>query len=112
MDVLVTEEVIARQSPDAQSTIRPLLAVIQRQQATIDALTATVSTLTAWVKVLEDALDPKPKSPLNSSVPPSTEDPHAESLPPRTSSSNKSRGASLDTPNKNARSCRLMHVLM
>lgn len=91
MDVLVTEEIIARQTPEAQAIIRSLLAVIQRQQATIDALNATVSALTARVKVLENELGQKPKSPLNSSIPPSTEHPHAKSLPPRTSTK-RSRG--------------------
>ena len=62
MNILVTEEIIARQAPEAQAIIRTLLAVIEQQQATIDALNATVSALTARVKVLEDELGQKPKS--------------------------------------------------
>jgi transposase len=73
MDVPVTEEMIARQPPEAQAIIRSLLEIIKRQQATIDALTARV-------QVLEAALDRKNKTPLNSSVPPSTEHPRAKSL--------------------------------
>jgi transposase len=76
MDVPITEEMIARQPPEAQAIIRSLLEIIQRQQATIDALTTRV-------QVLEAALDQKGKTPWNSSVPPSTEHPHAKSLPPR-----------------------------
>jgi len=34
MDILVTEEVIALQTSEAQAIVRSLLAVIQRQQAT------------------------------------------------------------------------------
>jgi hypothetical protein len=41
-DVLVTEEIIARQTPEAQAISRTLLAVVEQQQATIDALNATV----------------------------------------------------------------------
>ena len=62
MNILVTEEIIARQAPEAQAIIRTLLAVIELQQATIDALNATVSGLTERVKVLEDELGQKPKS--------------------------------------------------
>ena len=83
MDVPLTDEMIARQTPEAQSIIRSLLEIIQRQQATIDALIARVDVLTARVKELEEALGQLPKSPLNSSVPPSTEHPHSKSLPPR-----------------------------
>ena len=47
MDESLTDEVIARQTPAAQAIIRSLLAVIQRQQATINALTARVRELEA-----------------------------------------------------------------
>jgi transposase len=80
MDVLVTEETIARQTPEAQGIIRSLLEVIERQQITINSLLARVDELTARVQELETALDQKNKTPLNSSVPPSTEHPHAKSL--------------------------------
>src|SRR5262249_23278704 len=55
----ITEELIARQTPEAQAIIRALLAKIRQ---------------------LQDQLN---QSPRNSSVPPSTEHPHAtSSLPP------------------------------
>src|SRR5262249_37488022 len=57
MSLELTEELIARQSPEAQAIIRALLAKIQQ---------------------LQDQLN---QSPRNSSVPPSTEHPHA--TPPR-----------------------------
>lgn len=74
MDVPVTEEMIARQTPEAQAIIRSLLNIIKQQQDTIKALTARV-------KVLEEKLGQPPKTPLNSSIPPSTEHPHQKSLP-------------------------------
>src|SRR6516162_11743534 len=57
MSLEITEELIARQSPEAQAIIRALLAKIQQ---------------------LQDQLN---QSPRNSSVPPSTQHPHAK--PPR-----------------------------
>ena len=57
MSLEITEELIARQSPEAQAIIRTLLAKIQQ---------------------LQDQLN---QSPRNSSLPPSTEHPHAK--PPR-----------------------------
>ena len=85
LDESLTDDVIARQTPEAQAIIRSLLAVIQRQQATIDALTARV-------RELEEQLGQKPPSPLNSSVPPSTEHPHAKSLPSRGSTKRRRGG--------------------
>jgi hypothetical protein len=49
MDVPITKEMIARQSPEAQAIIRSLLEIIKRQQATIDALTTRVRVLEAAV---------------------------------------------------------------
>ena len=61
MSLEITEELIARQPPEAQAIIRALLAKIQE---------------------LQDRLN---QSPRNSSLPPSTEHPHAKpALPPRT----------------------------
>ena len=57
MSLEITEELIARQSPEAQAIIRALLAKIQQ---------------------LQDLLN---QSPRNSSLPPSIEHPHAK--PPR-----------------------------
>jgi transposase len=88
MDVPLTEEMIAQQSPEAQAIIRSLLEIIVQQQEKIeslpsqaDQLTIQTRTLTARVQELEAMLDLKKKTPLNSSVPPSTEHPHAKSLP-------------------------------
>jgi len=81
----LTDEVIARQTPEAQAIIRSLLAVIRRQQATIDALTARV-------RELEEQLGQKPQTPLNSSVPPATEHPPAKSLPSRTKTKRRRGG--------------------
>src|SRR4029077_13661566 len=64
---LVTDEVIARQAPEAQAIIRMLLARIAEQDQRIAALEAEVARLK--------------KTPRNSSLPPSTEHPHAK--PPR-----------------------------
>jgi transposase len=54
---LVTEELIARQSPEAQAIIRLLLAKLAELEARLN------------------------KTPRNSSLPPSTEHPHAKPLP-------------------------------
>ena len=58
LDESLTDEVIARQTPEAQAIIRSWLAVIQRQQATISALTARV-------RELEEKLGQEPQTPLN-----------------------------------------------
>ena len=61
MQLHVTDELIARQSPEAQAIIRSLLATITRlEQRLVE---------------LEQRGD---KSPRNSSLPPSTEHPHAK----------------------------------
>jgi transposase len=64
---LVMEDVVARQTPEAQSIIRLLLARIAEQDRRIAALEAEIAALK--------------KTPRNSSLPPSTEHPHAK--PPR-----------------------------
>jgi transposase len=65
MELEITEDLIARQTPEAQAIIRMLLAKIQS---------------------LEERLD---KSSRNSSIPPSTEHPHAK--PPRSKPPSKRR---------------------
>jgi len=75
MSLEITEELIARQSPEAQAIIRALLAKIQQ---------------------LQDQLN---QSPRNSSLPPSTEHPHAK--PPRPKSpATRRRGGQPGHPRK------------
>ena len=62
MKLVVTEEVIARQPPEAQAIIRALLARLGELQAEVDELRRQV----------------KGTTPRNSSLPPSTEHPHGK----------------------------------
>lgn len=73
--MLVTEDLIARQTPEAQSIIRLLLAQIFEQDRRIAALEGELAGLK--------------KTPRNSSLPPSSEHPHAK--PPRDSKGNKGK---------------------
>jgi transposase len=68
---LVTEESIARQSPEAQAIIRLLVARIAAQDRRIAALEAEVA-------ALKNELAGVKRTPRNSSLPPSTEHPHAK----------------------------------
>lgn len=72
---LVTEELIARQSPEAQAIIRLLLA--------------RIATLDARVAELEARLN---QTPRNSSLPPSTQHPHAKPAPQKKQSGQKPGG--------------------
>jgi transposase len=74
-ELLVTEEQIARQPPEAQAIIRLLLARIAELDARVAELEARVN-----------------KSPRNSSLPPSTEHPHAKPAPPREPTGKKPGG--------------------
>jgi transposase len=65
---LISEDVIARQPPEAQAIIRILLAKIAELEARLN------------------------KSPRNSSLPPSTQHPHAKPAPPRDQSSKRPGG--------------------
>ena len=65
MEPIVTEELIARQPPEAQAIIRLLLATIAKLEARIEELQRQL----------------KGKTPQNSSLPPGSQHPHAK--PPR-----------------------------
>jgi transposase len=68
MSLEITEELIARQRPEAQAIIRLLLARIAELEARLN------------------------KSPQNSSLPPSVQHPHAKPLPPKPKSKRKQGG--------------------
>ena len=81
MGRLITEEVIARQTPEAQAIIRALLARIAALEAEVEALRRQM----------------QGKTPQNSSVPPSTQHPHAK--PERNKQkSKKKRGGQVGHP--------------
>ena len=75
MSLEITEELITRQSPEAQAIIRLLLANIAK--------------LEARVAELETRLG---KTPQNSSLPPSTQHPHAKPAPQKSKSKRKRGG--------------------
>jgi transposase len=75
METMITEEMIGRQSPEAQAIIRMLLAKLAKLEAELEELRRQV----------------KGKTPQNSSLPPSTRHPHAKP-PPRKRKSKKKRG--------------------
>jgi transposase len=72
---LVTEEVIARQPPEAQAIIRLLLARIEELEERVGKLESRLN-----------------KTPQNSSLPPSSQHPHAKPAPPRQASGKKRGG--------------------
>jgi transposase len=76
MSLEITEEILARQSPEAQAIIRALLAEIVELRARIEELER----------------QGKGKTPQNSSLPPSTQHPHARPQPPRRKSKKKRGG--------------------
>jgi transposase len=76
MSLGITEEIIARQSPEAQAIIRLLLAKIAELEARIEELERQV----------------KGKTPQNSSLPPSTQHPHARPQAPKRKSKKKRGG--------------------
>jgi transposase len=73
----ITEELIARQSPEAQAIIR--------------LLHAHIAELKTEVAELKAEIDRLKKTPQNSSLPPSSQHPHAKPAPPQPKS-NKRRG--------------------
>ena len=76
MEPVITEEIIARQPPEAQAIIRLLLARIAELEARIEELER----------------QGKGKTPQNSSLPPSTQHPHARPQPPKRKSKKKRGG--------------------
>jgi transposase len=83
MSLGITEEIIARQPPEAQAIIRLLLARIAELEAQVEHLSARVEALER---------QGKGKTPQNSSLPPSTQHPHARPQPPRRKSKKKRGG--------------------
>ena len=83
---LITEELIARQTPEAQAIIRVLAETIAR-------LTQRMAEMQAKLNETQAELDAlKKKSPRNSSQPPSTQHPHAKPAPPKSKSQPKPGG--------------------
>ena len=76
MQAAVTEETIARQTPEAQAIIRLLLARIAELEA----------------RIAELERQGKGKTPQNSSLPPSTQHPHERPQPPKHKSKRKRGG--------------------
>src|SRR3989304_4809399 len=76
MSLEITQEIIARQSPEAQGIIRALLAEIAGLRAEVDEL--------RWQL--------KGKTPQNSSLPPSTQHPHARPQPGKRKSKKRRGG--------------------
>jgi transposase len=76
MEPIVTDEVIARQPPEAQAIIRLLLAKIASLEAELEELRRQV----------------KGATPQNSSLPPSTQHPHAKPTPRKRSKKRKRGG--------------------
>lgn len=80
----ITDEVIARQAPEAQSIIRLLLAELAARE---ERLMARIADLEAQVAALK-------RTPQNSSLPPSTQHPHDKPPPAKTKSARKRGGQS------------------
>ena len=76
MSSVVTEELIARQTPEAQAIIRLLLAEIQELRSQVQELQSQLLKLT----------------PQNSSLPPSSQHPHAKPTPPKKKSQRQRGG--------------------
>jgi len=83
MEAIVTEEIIARQPPEAQAIIRLLLGRIAELEAENAELRARIEELERQAKG---------KTPQNSSLPPSTQHPHARPQPRRRKSKKKRGG--------------------
>jgi transposase len=89
MSVEVTEELIARQPPEAQAIIRALLAQVAALTKAAADLRQQAADLKRQVADLEARLN---KSPQNSSLPPSTQHPHAKPASTKPKSKRKRGG--------------------
>lgn len=83
MSLGITEEIIARQPPEAQAIIHLLLARIAELEAEVGELRARIEELER---------QGKGKTPQNSSLPPSSQHPHARPQPPKRKSKKKRGG--------------------
>ena len=92
MPLEITEEIIARQSPEAQAIIRALMAQVTELKAQVVELRTQVVELKAEILTLKAELGKQNKTPQNSSLPPSTQHPHARPQPTRTKSKRKRGG--------------------
>jgi transposase len=89
MSLGITEDIIARQPPEAQAIIRLLLARIEVLETRNKELEARNRQLEARIATLEARLN---KTPQNSSLPPSAQHPHARPAPPKPKSKRKRGG--------------------
>ena len=85
----ITDEVIARQPPEAQAIIRMLLAELASRER---AATAQMASMTARMAELEAQVAALKRTPQNSSLPPSTQHPHHKPPLAKTKSGRKRGG--------------------
>ena len=78
MELVITEELIARQTPEAQAIIHALLARLAKVEAELEMLRRQT----------------KGKTPQNSSLPPSTQHPHAQTAAAKTGNRRNDAAAS------------------
>ena len=102
--ITVDEQVVARQTPEAQGLLRTFMALVAQLLETLREMRITLAELRGTIKSqkleIERLKQPK-KTPRNSSIPPSTQHPHAKPKSDRTPSGTK-RGGQLGHP-KHAR---------
>ena len=85
----ITDEFMARQTPEAQSIICQLLAELDARDR---AWAARVETMSARIVELEAQVAALKRTPQNSSLPPSTQHPHDKPPPAKTKSARKRGG--------------------
>ena len=98
--ITVDEQVVARQTLEAQGLLRTVMALVAQLLETRRELRITLIELRGTIKSqkleIEQLKQPK-KTPRNSSIPPSTQHPHAKPKSDRTPSGKK-RGGQLGHP--------------